>query len=95
MMLDATQQFSKTLTKDRLFDWHASLFSTGRSCMHKITVGGWRTIEADPMQVVSSPIGKEKVHFEAPNAELLEKEMETFLAWLAGKDDTELSDREE
>jgi len=89
IMLDATQQFSKLLTKDRLFDWHAALFPTGRSGMHKITVGGWRTIEAGPMQVVSGPIGKEKVHFEAPAAERLDKEMEAFLAWLAEKDDTD------
>lgn len=89
MMLDATQQFSKPLTKDRLFDWHAALFPTGRSGIHKITVGGWRTVEAGPMKVVSGPIGKEKVHFEAPTAERLEKEMETFLAWLAGEDDTD------
>lgn len=89
MMLDATQQFSKPLTKDRLFDWHGALFPTGRSGMHKITVGGWRTVEAGPMQVISGPIGKEKVHFEAPAAERLEKEMEAFLAWLAGEDDTD------
>ena len=89
MMLDATQQFSKPLTKDRLFDWHAALFPTGRSGMQKITVGGWRTIEAGPMQVVSGPIGKEKVHFEAPTAERLEKEMAAFLAWLAREDDTD------
>ena len=89
MMLDATQQFSKPLTKDRLFDWHAALFPAGRSGMHKITVGGWRTVEAGPMQVVSGPIGKEKVHFEAPTAERLEKEMEAFLAWLASEDDTD------
>ena len=89
MMLDATQQFSKPLTKDRLFDWHAALFPTGRSGMHKITVGGWRTIEAGPMQVVSGPDGKEKVHFEAPTAERLKPEMEAFLAWLAGGDDTD------
>lgn len=49
MMLDATQQFSKPLTQDRLFDWHAALFPTERSGMHKITVGGWRVIDADPM----------------------------------------------
>ena len=89
MMLDATQQFSKPLTKDRLFDWHAALFPTGRSGMYKITVGGWRTVEAGPMQVVSGPIGKEKVHFEAPAAERLDQEMEAFLAWLAGEDDTD------
>jgi Fic family protein len=89
MMLDATQQFSKPLTKDRLFDWHAALFPTGRSGMHKIIVGGWRTVESGLMQVVSGPIGKEKVHFEAPTAERLDQEMEAFLAWLAGNDDTD------
>jgi len=88
MMLDATQQFSKPLTKDRLFDWHAALFPTGRSSMmHKITVGGWRTIDAGPMQVVSGSIGKEKVHFEAPDADRLEKEMQAFLKWLGNGDD--------
>jgi Fic family protein len=87
MMLDATQQFSKPLTKDRLFDWHAALFPTGRSGMHKITVGGWRTIDAGPMQVVSGPIGKEKVHFEAPDADRLEKEMQAFLKWFGNDDD--------
>lgn len=87
MMLDATQQFSKPLTKDRLFDWHAALFPTGRSGTHKITVGGWRTIDAGPMQVVSGPIGKEKVHFEAPDADRLEKEMHAFLKWFGNGDD--------
>lgn len=87
MMLDATQSFSKPLTKDRLFDWHAALFPTGRSGMHKITVGGWRTEEAGAMQVVSGAMGKEKVHFEAPNAKHLEKEMKTFLTWLEKKSD--------
>ena len=89
MMLDATQQFSNPLTKDRLFDWHAALFPTGRSGMRKITVGGWRTTEAGPMQVVSGPFGEEKTHFEAPDAERLEGEMEAFLAWLAGEDDAD------
>ncbi len=89
MMLDATQHFSKPLTKDRLFDWHAALFPTGRSGMHKITVGGWRTIEVGSMQVISGPIGKEKAHFEGPTAERLEKEMEAFIAWLAGENDTD------
>ena len=89
MMLDATQQFAKPLTKDRLFDWHAALFPTGRSGMHKITVGGWRTVEAGPMQVISGPIGNEKIHFEAPTAERVEKEMAVFLTWLAEEDDTD------
>jgi Fic family protein len=87
MMLDATQQFMKPLTKDRLFDWHAALFPTGRSGMHWITVGGWRTLDAGPMQVVSGPIGREKVYFEAPNAERLDKEMKTFLKWFSCKHD--------
>lgn len=87
MMLDATQQFSKPLTRERLFGWYAALFPIGRSGMHKITVGGWRTIDAGPMQVVSGPIGKEKVHFEAPSADRLEKEMQAFLKWFGnGKD---------
>lgn len=90
MMLDATQQFSKPLTKARLFDWHAALFPTGRSGMHWITVGGWRTIDAGPMQVVSGPIGHEKVHFEAPNANRLENEMQIFLAWFNNNDDIDL-----
>ena len=87
MMLDATQHFSKPLTKDRLFGWHTALFPTGHSGMHRITTGGWRTQDAGPMQVVSGPIGKEKVHFEAPSAERLEKEMQTFLAWFNKKCD--------
>ena len=82
IMLNATQQFTEPLTKDRLFDWHAALFPTGRSGMHRITVGNWRTIDAGPMQVISGRIGKEKIHFEAPSADRLEKEMQAFLKWL-------------
>ena len=85
MMLDATQSFSKPLTKDRLFGWHAALFPTGRSGMHRITVGNWRTVDAGPMQVVSGPTGREKVHFEAPGADRLEKEMDAFLGWFDQK----------
>lgn len=86
IMLDATRQCSDPLTKERLFDWHAALFPTGRSGMHRITVGDWRTRDSDPMQVVSGPIGKEKVHFEAPIADRLEKEMQTFLQWFGNGD---------
>ena len=81
MMLDATQQFSASLTKDRLFNWHAALCPTGRSGMRKITVAGWRTMDAGPMQVISGPVGKERVHFEAPGANRLESEMRAFLKW--------------
>lgn len=59
MMMDATQNFEKLLTKKRLFDWHASLFPTGRSGMHKIVVGAWRLDTDGPMRVVSGPIGRE------------------------------------
>ena len=89
MMLDATQQFSKPLSKARLFAWHAALFPAGRSGMRRITVGGWRTMDTGPMQVVSGPVGKEKVHFEAPSAERLKKEMGAFLTWLESEDDTD------
>lgn len=81
MMLDATQSFPKPLTKKRLFDWHAALFPTGRSGMHSIIVGNWRNDDNGPMQVVSGPIGHEKVHFEAPSADKLEKEMRAFFSW--------------
>ena len=81
MMLDATQKYDEPLTKERLFGWHATLFPTGRSGMHKITVGDWRFPEAGAMQVVSGIIGRENVHFEAPDALLLEQEMDSFLNW--------------
>ncbi len=81
MMLDATQQFEAPLTKDRLCGWHAALFPTGRSGMYRITVGEWREDEHGPMQVVSGPIGREKVHYTAPEAERLEAEMNLFLQW--------------
>ncbi len=87
MTLDATQGFDKPLTRSRLFDWHAALFPTGRSGMYKITVGDWRTGDVGPMQVVSGPMGKEKVHFEAPSSDRLESEMEAFLAWFDIGDD--------
>lgn len=81
MMLDATQNSFKTLTADRLFDWHAALFPTGRSGMYKITVADWRKDTTGPMQVVSGALGKEKVHFQAPDSDLVEKEMLRFLDW--------------
>jgi Fic family protein len=81
MMLDATEKYDEPLTAERLFGWHAALFPTGRSGMHRITVGNWRTPEADPMQVVSGPEGRQRVHFEAPAASQLGREMTTFLVW--------------
>ncbi len=81
MMLDATQNYDKLLNKDRLFDWHAALFPTGRSGMHKIIVGNWRDNEKGPMQVVSGAMGKERVHFEAPDGNHLGTEMTRFIDW--------------
>lgn len=81
MMLDATQNYAQPLTAERLFDWHAALFPTGRSGMNRITVGAWRTAEAGPMQVVSGPIGRERVHYEAPASERLDADMSRFLDW--------------
>jgi Fic family protein len=81
MMLDATQNCFKPLTADRLFDWHAALFPTGRSGMYKITVADWRRDTTGPMQVVSGAMGKEKVHFQAPDSSLVKKEMDLFLDW--------------
>ena len=83
MMLDATQRFAEPLTAERLFAWHAALFPTGRSGMNKIAVGAWRPASAGAMRVVSGPIGKEQVHFEAPAADRLEFEMTRFLDWFA------------
>jgi len=90
MMLDATQQFEQPLTEERLFAWHAALFPTGRSGMHKITVAAWRDNPPhDPMQVVSGAIGKEKVHYEAPAAELLADEMKKMLHWFNAETNTD------
>ncbi|RKR84214.1 Fic family protein [Mucilaginibacter gracilis] len=82
MMLDATQSYQDPLSEDRLFGWHAALFPTGRSGMHKIAVGHWRNnSKEDPMQVVSGPMGREIVHYQAPDAELLASEMGRFIEW--------------
>lgn len=81
MMLDATRHYDEPLTADRLFAWHASLFPTGRNAMTRIDVGKWRDDSAGPMQVISGPIGKEHLHFEAPPAVRLADEMHAFLDW--------------
>ena len=79
MMLDATQNFAQPLTDERLFGWHAALFPTGRSGMRRIIVGAWRDDAHGPMQVVSGPVGQEKVHYEAPAARLCRQEMSRLL----------------
>lgn len=87
MMLDATQNYNKPLTKKRLFDWHAALFPTGRNGMYNINVGKWRDDKNGAMQVVSGAMGKEKVHFQAPDAKFLNAEMKRFLTWFNKNDD--------
>ncbi|MDR1880121.1 MAG: Fic family protein [Tannerellaceae bacterium] len=79
MMLDATQNYLQPLTEERLFSWYSALFPTGRSGMYKIDVGRYRT---GKMQIVSGAMGKEKVHYEAPAPQLVEKEMNLFLDWV-------------
>jgi Fic family protein len=81
MTLDATRHYDQPLTGERLFAWHASLFPTGRSGMIKIGTGAWRDDSAGPMEVVSGPIGKERVHFVAPPAARVDAEMRAFLDW--------------
>ena len=81
MMLDATRQFDKPLTNERLSGWHAALFPTGRSGMSKIKAGAWRDDSVGPMEVVSGPVGKERVHFEAVSAPRLDHEMAAFREW--------------
>lgn len=87
MTLDATQHHKKSLSAERLFGWHSSLFPAGRSGMYKITVGEWRKDETGPMQVVSGAFGKEKVHYQAPEAKLLTKEMRAFMRWFNSNDE--------
>jgi Fic family protein len=85
MMLDATQNYRQELTDERLFGWHAALFPTGHSGMHRITVGAWRDDSSGPMQVISGPAGRERVHYEAPKAARVADDMKAFLSWFNGQ----------
>jgi len=89
MILDATQYYNEPLTKERICNWHAALFPSGRSGMHEITLADWRKDEKGPMQVVSGPLGKEKVHFQAPPAKNIDNEMTDFLDWFNNDNDIE------
>lgn len=86
MMLDATIHSDKELNRERLFAWHKSLFSRGYSGMSRIITGTWRSDSKGPMQVVSGPVGKQKIHFQAPEASRLESEMKLFLDWINNSD---------
>jgi Fic family protein len=89
MTLDATQNFAAPLTAERLCAWHAALFPSARSGMRRIIVGAWRDDAGGPMQVVSGPVGRERVHYEAPAASALPEEMARFVAWANGDDRTD------
>lgn len=89
MMLDATGNYHLPLTRDRLWAWQAALFPTGGSWLQPITVGGWRDDRTGPMQVISGPLGKERLHFEAPPADRIDEEMDAFLGWFDGPSDTD------
>src|SRR5205807_1678027 len=89
MMLDTTTNYTQPLTADRLFGWHAALFPTGRSGLRKITVGNWRDDSSGPMQVVSGPIGRQKVHYEAPPAARVSGDMDRFLNWFEAPGNTD------
>lgn len=80
VMIDATQNYMQPLTAERLFNWHAALFPTGRSGIYKITVADWRQ-GSEPMQVVSGAMGKEKIHYQAPDSEEVPRQMKLFLEW--------------
>ena len=87
MMLDATQKSDLALTDERLFGWHALLFPTGRSGARKIVVGDWRyNAKDDPMQVISGAMGRERIHFQAPDAMYVPAEMNAFLKWFNEED---------
>lgn len=86
VMIDATQHYDRPLDAERLFNWHAALFPTGRSGMYKITVGAWRC-EGGAMQVVSGPMGHEQVHYEAPDNKTVPAMMNQFLSWVNAMDD--------
>jgi Fic family protein len=81
VLLDATRQYARPLTLKKLCDWQAALFPTGRSGLHEIRVGRLRG--GDPMQIVSGPIGPERVHYEAPSRDRLNSEIATFLKWFS------------
>lgn len=87
MVLDVSHHYDQPLTTERLFSWHSALFPEGRSGFRKILSGAWRNDSTGPMQVVSGPLGRERIHFQAPSAELLPKEIDLFLKWFNATDD--------
>jgi Fic family protein len=88
MMLDATQKYTDKLTKERLWGWQSSLFPSGWSGMYQVVTGNWRDNTKGPMQVVSGPLGRERIHYQAPSAELIDDEMSLFFRWFNNDTDT-------
>ncbi|MEW6078386.1 MAG: Fic family protein [Thermodesulfobacteriota bacterium] len=86
MLIDATRNYATPLTASRLKGWQASLFPTGYAGLHRIVTGDWRR-DKTPMQVISGPVGKEKIHFEAPPAANVPAEIKQFLAWFKSSPD--------
>jgi len=84
MMVDAIENNKETISEDRLFGWHSSLFPSGRSGMFKILSGRYREDSTGPMQVVSGALGKEKIHFQAPASDIVKSEMDVFIKWFNG-----------
>ena len=89
MMLDATTNYDQPLTRERLWGWQTALFPSDRSGLKRIIVGGWRDDRTGPMQVVSWPLGRERVHFEAPAAGRIEHEISVFLDWFNTESDAD------
>ena len=89
ILLDATTHKDSSLTSDQLFAWHAALFPTGYSGRHKIQIGEWRSDEEGAMQVISGRPGKQIIHYEAPPANILDKEINCFLEWFNGNETTD------
>ncbi|MFZ4507306.1 MAG: Fic family protein [Fimbriimonas sp.] len=87
MAIDAAQRYHEPLTADRIFNWHAALFPTGRNSLGPVKVGDWRDDAQGPMVVVSQKRGREIIHFEAPSAERLPAEMSAFLGWVEGENE--------
>jgi len=89
MMLDATENYDQPLTRERLWAWQAALFPTGFSGLHRVRTGAWRDDASGPMQVASGPVGRRRVHFEAPPADRLEAETQRFLSWFDAPSSTD------
>lgn len=90
MMLDATQNYNKQLTEERLFGWQSAMFPSGFSGLYKIITGNYRNDEKGTMQVISGSYGHEKIHYEAPPAQILKQEMDKLLAYINEENNTDL-----